>query len=203
MIRWALLITGTIAGVIAGGFYVHRAPPVPSIPKTEPSSAVRELRVPKLAGAIELDGETEDVGWKHVAHTGGFLGPDRKPARPHSEARFAWGDGKLWILLYAADENIESAADSFHVEVGGQAYDVNPVGVVASRALATGHDVDGTIDDPTDDDEEWVIEMAVPLARAESGARVPISIHRCDTPKGSASVCGEWGESKPTVLVLE
>jgi hypothetical protein len=44
-------------------------------------------------------------------------------------------------------------------------------------------DTDGTIDDPRDDDEEWVVELAVPLASLGpivTTGNVPITIERID-----------------------
>jgi len=98
--------------------------------------------------------------------------------RPHSEARFVWEEKKIRVLLYAADEDIRSS-DSFHVEIAGRAYD-----------LAPEDDIDGTIDDPTDDDEEWTREIEVPFDAAP-GARVTFALHRCDTPKNGQERCAD------------
>lgn len=141
----------------------------------------RELRVPQ-----------KQEGWTSAARTERFLGAHNVPARPHSEARLAWKDGTLWVLLYAADEDIRST-DAFHVEIDGRAIDAT---------AATAEDVDGTLDDPRDDDEEWIVELAVPLQK-EAGDRVRFSAHRCDTPKDSVRSCAQFGESEPVDLVLE
>ncbi len=161
-------------------------------------SAAQLQHVPRAP--IVIDGPNE---WQHASRTGAFVGPDGRPARPFSEARFAWGEGKLYALLYAADEDIRSDSDVFHLELAGHAFDVSPLG----SSVASAHDVDGTIDDPKDDDEEWVIEMAIPLAalgiEQKAGALIPFSVKRCDTPKRSSRSSGlACGESNG-VLVLE
>jgi len=161
-VRWAILLLFLFAG-------------------QAPFATHRELRVPR-----------KQEGWTSAARTDRFLATDNVPARPHSEARLAWEDGKLWVLLYAADEDIRST-DSFHVEVGRRSIDA---------AAATAEDVDGTLDDPRDDDEEWIVELAVPV-EAKAGDRVRFSAHRCDTPKDGVRSCAQFGESEPIDLVLE
>jgi hypothetical protein len=212
-IRWVIVAAGACAGIIGGAYArlhkdkdkegQHGDAPSSSTP---PLIVVRDLHVPKLAGPIALDGETDDRGWQAVARTDSFLTMRGEPARPYSDARFTWGDGKLWVLLYAADEDIRSDTDSFHLEIAGHAFDVNPLGKVSGGAEAA-HDLDGTIDDPKDDDEEWVIELGIPYAtlgiEGKPGERLAFSAHRCDTPKGSNRTCAQIGEGKPVVLVLE
>lgn len=184
-LRLVLLFAGAVVGGI-GGMVALRTK-VPTLGK-----AVIELRVPRAT--IAIDGEPNDPGWEKAARTGAFL-----PARPFSEARFVRGDGKLYALLYAADEDIRSDSDSFHLEFAGRAFDVSPL----SSSVESAHDIDGTIDDAHDDDEEWVMEVAIPLATLgvgdTAGTRIPFFVKRCDTPRGSKRVCGESGG----VLVLE
>lgn len=204
-IRWLVLGGVACAGIIGGAYAARRTDPAPA-PAPAIASSARELHVPKLAGPIVLDGETGDLGWQTVARTDTFLTMRGQPARPYSDARFTWGEGKLWVLLYAADEDIRSDTDSFHVEINGHAFEVNPLGKVTGNAQAA-HDLDGTIDDPKDNDEEWVIELAVPFdaigIEGKPGERISFSAHRCDTPHGSTRTCAQWGEAKPAVLVLE
>ncbi len=60
------------------------------------------------------------------------------------------------------------------------------------------HELDGTVNNPEDVDEEWVIEMAVPFEsigmKGEKGESIGFAVHRCDTPKGEPRVCSGWGE---------
>jgi hypothetical protein len=152
------------------------------------------LRVPHMAGAITLDGDTDDPGWTSApgpARTGDFFMADGTPARPFSEVRLLWGDGYLYLALYAADEDIETRTDqpdgplwlddAFHVILtqGDAQYliDVSPKAILTdavrhgggewdyswrSQAHAS-KEVDGTINSPKDMDEEWAVEMAIPF----------------------------------------
>jgi hypothetical protein len=197
------------------------------------------LHVPHLTGSIFLDGDTDDLGWTAPpgpARTGPFLGPSGAPARPYSDARLVWGDGQLYIALYAADENVRSRADQadgplwlddsfrllFKRDDVEYAIEVSPKGVVTDAVRKPGqafdytwnsgvhvsHEVDGTLNDSTDTDEEWAIEMAVPVEalgmRGERGDRIGFAARRCDTPKNASRVCAGWGEGQPGgELVLE
>ncbi|MEO7112113.1 MAG: hypothetical protein ABI183_16840, partial [Polyangiaceae bacterium] len=92
--------------------------------------------------------------------------------------------------------------------------EVNPLGVIVEGSRPSGgadapfngvwksgataaHDLDGTPDDPKDQDEEWVIEMAVPLASlgltGKPGEHIGFTVSRCDKPKDSPRACAGWG----------
>jgi hypothetical protein len=135
-----------------------------------------------------------------------------------------WGDGHLYFSLYAADEDIRSGAtehdgpvwldDSFRLVFtladGERAIEVSPRGVVTDAKRSPGGawdygwesgvhvspEVDGTVNNPKDSDEEWVIEMAIPFdalgLNGERGETVAFSVRRCDTPKSGARVCSTW-----------
>jgi hypothetical protein len=189
------------------------------------------LRVPHLPASIVLDGDTDDPGWTSPpgpARTGPFLLPSGVPARPYSNARAVWGDGHLYLALYAADEDIRSRTtehdgpvwldDSFRVVFTQgdteKAIEVSPRGVVTDAMRTSGGafdyawesgahvspELDGTLDDPKDADEEWVIEMAIPFdalgMRGKRGETIGFSVRRCDVPKGSSRVCAGWGEGQ-------
>ena len=183
-----------------------------------------------------IDGELEETAWPKAAMVGAFLGADGKLARPHSEIRATHRDGVLYLALYAADEDIRGGSakpdgpvwlsgDAFHLELGvgdtTHLFDISPRAVITdarrqgrgswdygwqSQAKA-GVDVDGTFDDPSDDDEEWVVELAVPLASiglsGRRGERLTLSARRCDHPKPGGVFCGSLGQPKPLVLELE
>jgi hypothetical protein len=152
------------------------------------------LHVPHLPGAITLDGDTDDPGWTQPpgpARTGPFTLPNGAEARPYSNARMLWGDGHLYLALYASDEDIRTRTtepdgplwldDSFLVTFrrGEVEYtiEVSPKGVVTDAVRRNGGafdyswssgvhvspELDGTINKPEDMDEEWVIEMALPF----------------------------------------
>lgn len=171
------------------------------------------------------------------ARTGAFVSADGSPARPFSEARVLWDEKNLYLALYAADEDIRVAkaaadgalwtGDAFSMTVtradgSVRTIDVGPSGNVTDGSAAAGTapvdytwqsgavigtDVDGTPDDPRDRDEEWIVEMSVPLATlgisGRRGERIGFEVKRCDTVLGKRH-CGAWGKgASPGVLVLE
>jgi hypothetical protein len=159
------------------------------------------------------------------ARTGPFVDAAGVESRPYSEARTVWGDGHLYFSLYAADEDIRSRTserdgplwldDSFRLVFtqpdGERSIEVSPRGVITDARRSPGGafdyawesgahvspEVDGTVNDARDSDEEWVIEMAIPFEalgmNGERGETIGFSVQRCDTPKGAARVCSAWG----------
>jgi hypothetical protein len=160
------------------------------------------------------------------------------PAHPHSEARIVWGDDFLYLNLYAADEDIRAIGmtpdslspdeDSFHLvftdRTAERIIDVNPLGIVTDAVrpnestsppdrsweshLHVSHELDGTPNKSGDNDEEWVLEMAIPFdslgLSGKPGERLGLSMHRCDTPHDGKRICGSWGEgASHAVLVLD
>jgi hypothetical protein len=179
------------------------------------------LRVPHAPGPITLDGDTDDLGWLHPpgpARTGAFRLASGKVATPHSETRLVWSGDYLYLALYASDEDIRTEGDAFRIVFSqpGVAYaiEVSPTAAVTgsirrgeggwepgwSSGAHASREIDGTIDDPRNMDEEWAIELAVPLAsigmRGEHGETIGMSLRRCDTPKESPRVCGGWGDGE-------
>jgi hypothetical protein len=70
-------------------------------------------------------------------------------------------------------------------------------------------DRDGTLNKIGDNDEEWVVEMAIPLAslglaHAKPGTIIPFSVGRCEIGHDGAHACGSWGRGSPRgELVLD
>lgn len=238
-VNWRLA-SFALAALAVGGFFgarlvartearaVARTGPKPA--PVDPSAVM--LRVPHLKGSVALDGDLDDVAWKgDVARTGAFVAPNGTPARPYSDARLVWGDGHLYLALYAADEDVRAQQrdpdapvyldDSFHFEFetgdGVRSFDVNALGVVTDAAgrdyswnagVHVSTELDGTLNDARDDDEEWALEIAIPLdslgLEGKKGERVGFSIKRCDTPKHGAKSCGTWaGPDQRGAIVLE
>jgi hypothetical protein len=101
-------------------------------------------------------------------------------------------------------------------------FDISPAGVVTDAkrvpggkddvswesGIRLGVDKDGTLNDPHDLDEEWVIEAAIPLRsmglESNPGTRILVDIGRCDTPRNTKEKrCGGWGTPKePRVIEL-
>jgi hypothetical protein len=237
-VRWGLLVAiPAAAGLVVGARLVPPSHArVPQDSHATHGLDV-ELHVPRAGGPIVIDGELGDDGWLgRAARTGGFVASDGSQSRPYSDARMVWSDGTLYVALYAADEDLRATyregdaplwlEDAFHLSFRRDdtelTFDVSPLGTLTD-AQRTGErafdyswqsgarvsrDVDGTLNDPADDDEEWVIEMAIPLQalglRGTQGERTGFSIHRCDTPKRGPRLCGGWGEgARGGVLVLD
>jgi hypothetical protein len=142
-------------------------------------------------GPIKIDGELDEPAWNARAHRGVFLDDTGHQARPYSEIRLLAGEHDLYVAVYAADEDIR-AADSFQLQLGALAVTVHPDGATEPK-LAAAADVDGTVDKPSDDDEEWIVEFAVPYAQL--GDATAFSAKRCDTPKDGKPRCGQWSEA--------
>ena len=183
-----------------------------------PAARSSILRVPHAAAPIVLDGDNDDPGWLATpgpARTGPFVTVAGRAARPHSEARVLWGDGHLYVLLYAADEDVRSRADGFRMTFS-RAGTTFAIAVSADGAVRddsrdaqgrvdaswrsgahVSREIDGTVDDPRDVDEEWSLETAVPLAavglRGVPGERIGFAVERCDAPQPGAEGCGGWG----------
>jgi hypothetical protein len=154
--------------------------------------------IPRATTPIKIDGELDEATWTTApARTGAFVG------KPYSDARMVSDDATLYLALYAADEDIETRDDAFRLffDVNGKTseLDVSPKCVVTdhgwSNALVA-CDVDGTINDSSDMDEEWVVEMALPLASIGIGHDEPfgLRIERCDTPKNERRSCTSWSQ---------
>lgn len=196
-----------VAAALALGIGAWRGRPVPAAP-VPAVVAGHELVVPDVDGALELDGELGDAIWLgDIARTGAFLDASGAPARPYSDARVVSARGQLIVALYAADEDIRTTGplrDVFHVTIGGATFDVSATGELRGAPPGTriGHDLDGTVDDPSDDDEEWVTELAIPLAalglQDRAGERVAFAVERCDTTRDGTRSCS----SARDVLVL-
>lgn len=151
--------------------------------------AARSDGIPRTDTAIEIDGELREPAWNARALRG-VLEDHGVQARPYSQIRLLHDDASLYVGLYAADENI-GAADAWQLALGARTLRVDASGHTDAPDVRAGVDVDGTRDAPADFDEEWVIELAVPLASL-GPPPLAISARRCDTPKDGIERCGAW-----------
>ncbi len=191
----------------------------------DPSSP--RLAVRRLVAPLALDGRLEEPAWQSASRTGPLREPDTDAiARPYSEARFLHDDDNLYVALYAADEDVRAtashdgplwAADAFSLRLqpsSGPCFDLDlaPNGAVTdfredhgrrdlsweSGALVS-VDVDETLNDDRDIDEEWVIEAAIPwssLGLAGPPASLGVSVRRCDILRDRSRRCGQWGAAR-------
>ena len=155
-----------------------------------PEHAVAATREP-----IAIDGELSEPSWNALGDPQRFV-HDGAEARPFSQVRFLHDADTLYVGLYAADQDIHSD-EHFDVEIGALKLAVDPLARI-TPAIAGAHaakDVDGTIDQAGDDDEEWVVELAIPLAATTlvvDGPAVTARAARCDTTKDGVAHCGQW-----------
>jgi hypothetical protein len=181
----------------------------------------RVFVVPRAKGAISIDGDLDEPDWKRAARTGPFRATaGNEEARPYSEARWLSDGRDLFVALYAADQDIrtQGAVDRFVLDLAPSALaaawlrlSISAAGAIeSSRVSPTGARVgeweslavaaverDGVPDDPTDEDEEWILEVKIPIASlglAPDSKRFAARVSRCDTPKGSEARCGEWND---------
>jgi hypothetical protein len=199
--RAPLIVVAWAACAGWGGVAARRREPLAS-------STRGTLVVPHAAAPIALDGDTDDPGWVRApgpARSGPFVDATGAPARPYAEARLLRGDGVLYVLLYAADEDVR-ATDRFRltfagegayavaVTADGRVHDESPAGWRSGMHVS--REIDGTLDDPRDLDEEWALELALPLAsiglRGARNERVAFHVTRFDAA----------GESEAPVAAL-
>jgi hypothetical protein len=138
------------------------------------------------------------------------------------------GDLDLEGRVKQRDGDVETD-DAFHLEFGrGDEVRVISVSVLGTLAdsLCTSSggarkcdsawdsgarlavDRDGSLNKIGDNDEEWVVEMSIPLAKlglkkAAAGAHLPFSIRRCEMGHDGRHACGSWGTDPPGELVLD
>lgn len=147
-------------------------------------------RVPLVTSPIAIDGEWREPAWNQRALRGVLADAAGAQARPYSEIRLLHDASTLYVGLYAADEDIHST-ESWELAIGPRTLHVDATAHTDAPDVRAAVDRDGTLDQPGDYDEEWVLEVAVPLAGLGTP---PLAIHakRCDTPKDGHVRCGEW-----------
>jgi hypothetical protein len=156
-----------------------------------PPVALAPGEVPMVSAPVAIDGELHEPDWNTRARYAVFTAEGRE-ARPYSQIRLLRDARMLYLGLYAADQDIRSS-DAFELAIGTLVLSIDPRGritpPIAGAKVAA--DVDETLDDPRDEDEEWVIEAAIPIAAIPPGATT-IHARRCDTPKDGIVRCGAW-----------
>jgi hypothetical protein len=212
--RTSILVLVIIGGALGFGVGVKVA-------RNPPEVASPKLVVPRAATPIQVDGEPEDAAWtaKELLRTPAYS------ERPYSDARFTVRDGNLYVLLYAADEDLHAArashdqplwgADAMRVVLtplkGGREYvvEVSPAGTITDYAQTAngppdlawesgakvGVDLDGTLDETSDMDEEWVAELSIPLSSLgslEPARTLGLRVERTDLSKGSSGALMSW-----------
>ena len=210
-------------------------------PRAEGPPPAARLLVPRVAAPIRINAETAGkAAWNDdTGITRNFKDAAGNGMVPYTEAKVRWGDGTLYLLLYAGDLDLEGRVrkrdgavendDSFRLEFG-RGGDVRVISISVLGTIADAHctsspagrkcdaswssgariavDRDGSLNKIGDNDEEWVVEMAIPLAKLgvkkpAAGAHIPFSIRRCEVGHDGPHVCGSWGADPPGELILD
>ncbi len=192
--------------------------PVLAAPRAPAAPPELPLFAPRVLAPLAVDGELAETVWRDAAHSGGFADETTgKLGVPHSELRIANDGQRVLLGLYAADEDIVAYAtkgapfdardDTFVVQFeragsnAGYQLEVTANGTVrespadpAAVGAVCAVEMDGTLNVPADDDEEWVAECIIPFAsmHATIGDTLLVTARRCDTPKGATRRCGTW-----------
>jgi hypothetical protein len=149
------------------------------------------------AEKLNIDGKLDELEWHKTPNTGALAAVTPKEIVAHTEVRALYDDKALYIGWYAADEDI-GKTDVLTAELNGKIFETRP---------SSPHvDSDGTLDDPSDDDEEWTAELVVPWS--ELGLSAPpkelnADFRRDDQPKGSHLRHQRWAGPCGGVLRLK
>jgi hypothetical protein len=153
--------------------------------------------IPHTTGRITIDSSWSEPDWltKNCLQIQ-LRGKDGDLARPYSEVRFLHDERNLYVATYAADINITSD-DAFDIDVGPLHERIFVTGKVVPEAPDIDVAVfkDGSLDDPAHKDEEWKLEMSIPIAKTglAPGEEVDAHVGRCDlVPKDGKTYCGDW-----------
>ncbi len=150
--------------------------------------------VPHTTVPIKIDGAWDERDWPNTALRRQFYGSDAQLARPSSEIRLLRDESSVYVGLYAADDDLESATDAFDLVIGSVGLHLGVTGQFAPAlpGVRVAVDADGTMDNQRDRDEEWKLEIAIPRDLLPTGLAL-VFASRCDTPvKTTQVLCGSW-----------
>lgn len=184
--------------------------PAPAPPAPPPVT----IEIPRTRGPIVIDGEAEEETWPNAWRSPPFEDAKGRHS-PHTELRLAGDDEKLYVLVYVADEDLRTTAraddprgtgDRVRLSLGPLTIVLSPGGAALTGGVKAAMDVDGTVDDGDDDDEEWVTEVSVPwTAVGGDQARdegVLVRAVRLDAPRGERERALAWPREAPAKVVL-
>jgi hypothetical protein len=130
---------------------------------------------------------------------------DRKPAQIDDRFQFFSPDAKKRVIAVSPTGIIADGICPVEADNLGDAR----CDLRWESHARVGADYDGTLNKIGDFDEEWTVQLALPLesilvTRAGAGTRIPFTVERCEIAYDGRRACGLWGSSRdPAELVLE
>ena len=190
--RNRFVAAAVVIALVAGSALIYggSAKSAPSQQALALAPPAKTLRVTHAAISPRIDDHLDDDAWVSAVVSPRFV--DAKSGvvgLPYTELRALWDDNALYVLFYAGDIDV-TPKDRFgailHLPNGDtRVFEVDPQKRIdwrgargASLALPVGVgadiDLDGTLSDSRDDDEEFVAEVRLPWSAL--GAAGPTDI---------------------------
>lgn len=187
------LVIAVYLALLAGCAKSCATPAAPAAP----ACPVEVLVAPHAVHTPTLDGEGNEHDWLEATPTPAWNAADGGQGRPHSEGRATWNSEALYLLLYAGDEDLEPEDFMGATLTGGNGkpvtFAVSPTGKIdGPYGIQAAVDRDGSLSDAGDDDEEWVVEVAVPWSMLGRADEVGVSFLRSDQPKTAERRLLSW-----------
>jgi hypothetical protein len=163
-----------------------------------PTAPVGEAAIPRVRGPIVIDGKCDEPSWQLAFRSPSFIDAQGR-RNPSTQLRATADADNLYIEVFVADVDVESHGDVVKLDAGPVHIEVTPKNVIAPAGVRSALDVDDTIDNPKDDDEEWVGELAIPWSLV-GGHDVPVRALRIDVGRNGPPHALAWPRSAPTLL---
>jgi hypothetical protein len=135
--------------------------------RTEPTAPpsprpVAQHSVPRALATPKADGRSDDVDWPSAFRSGALVDA-RGGQSPHAELRALVTEDALHLLLYVADDKLQSASDELQLQLGPLVLRLRPGQTpTLPEGVSLAMEYDGTVDQDADEDEEWTTELTVP-----------------------------------------
>jgi hypothetical protein len=166
-------------------------------PKPAPSDG-EHVAVPSIHEAMTIDGERDEPAWQHAFRSPAFE-DSRGSKSPHSDVSILCGDEAIYVMTYVGDVDLRSKDDRIEMSLGRIKMQITPVTKELPGGITAAHDVDGTLDNPSDEDEEWIAEVAVPRSALGEGPFNFRAVH-IDAGRSGPTRALAWPKDKEVVL---
>jgi len=205
--RWrfaslALELQSLIAGNEGAGATLHFLPEK-LLPPVDAPVMPRQLHAPRLTVPPKIDGRLDDECWRHALHISNFISEFGQPANIRTQAWLARDDKNLYLAFCCAepdrqsmvlrqlerdvmvwrDDCVEVFIDGNHDHDSFYQIIVSALGVEADLSYQNGKadfkwDCQGLRSAAFIADEEWYVEMSIPLAEVASQPIVGLNLQR-------------------------